>query len=236
LDAVILIRAFLLVALLGLSSATSLAQATSSTPDEISFVVDSLGDEPDADREDGRCRTSAQKCTLRAALQEASEYSYAAEVQFQVAGTIRVSRPLELQEGKVSIRGPGISRLRIDGDRQTSILIVRPGVSLTISDLTLSGGLTEKNGGAIDSSGSLTLLNVALEKNQAENGGAIANRGYLALWRVRFENNVARRYGGAISNEGGTVSASNSIFQSNSAETGAAISVFPALQISQIPA
>jgi hypothetical protein len=51
------------------------------------LVVDSAGDAPDADIEDGECSTSTGTCTLRAAIQEAEANTVADTITFDIPGT-----------------------------------------------------------------------------------------------------------------------------------------------------
>jgi CSLREA domain-containing protein len=63
-----------------LSAAAALAFGTT-------FVVDSTGDEPDADTTDGLCRTALATCTLRAAIQQANATPGADTIAFNIPGT-----------------------------------------------------------------------------------------------------------------------------------------------------
>ena len=59
------------------------------------FVVDSTGDEPDADLADGLCRTAVNTCTLRAAIEQANFSVGADVVQFAIPGTgVRTISPM----------------------------------------------------------------------------------------------------------------------------------------------
>jgi CSLREA domain-containing protein len=51
------------------------------------FVVDSTGDEPDADTTDGLCRTALTTCTLRAAIEQANASPGADVIQFAIPGS-----------------------------------------------------------------------------------------------------------------------------------------------------
>ncbi|MEO8192013.1 MAG: Ig-like domain repeat protein [Acidobacteriota bacterium] len=79
------------------------------------FVIDSVGDEPDASAGDGLCLTLKRSCTLRAAI-EAANQSASATIQFAVLGsgvqTILPASPLPSMNSAVTLDGytqPGAS-------------------------------------------------------------------------------------------------------------------------------
>ena len=80
-----------------------------------SYIVDSIGDQPDAVAGDGLCLTANRSCTLRAAIQAANQNA-AATIQFAIAGagvqTIRPASPLPAITSAVTLDGytqPGSS-------------------------------------------------------------------------------------------------------------------------------
>lgn len=83
----------------------------------------------------------------------------------------------------MTIRGAGARRTVVDGRRLDRIFkIVTPGAEVTISDLTITGGVarqrelvTVTGGGAIANQGILTLRRVALTANSADYGGGLFN-------------------------------------------------------------
>ena len=56
-------------------------------PANVTFTVDSAGDDPDANTSDGICRTAAGVCTLRAAIQSANAHSGRDGIAFAIAGS-----------------------------------------------------------------------------------------------------------------------------------------------------
>ncbi len=101
----------------------------------------------------------------------------------------------------VVIQGNGPENTIIDASTNSRIFDVVNGVDpLTLLDLTLKGGNSTGNGGAIRSFGVLDLNNVNFESNDASgNGGAIyANYGSGAIKYCTFEANTSGSYGGAI--------------------------------------
>ena len=103
------------------------------------------------------------------------------------------------------------------------------GKNITIKNITLKNGFTEKNGGAIFNQGELTIIDSSLIGNTAEkNGGAIFNQGELTIIDSSLIGNTAEDGGGAIySGEIISYRAELSIIEStlnnNAAEDGGAI-------------
>ncbi len=79
------------------------------------FLVNSNGDEADANVGDGICGTSGNQCTLRAALQEANANTDATLIQFDTAMTIS---PL----GPLPVINAGAGRVNIAGEQKGVIL------------------------------------------------------------------------------------------------------------------
>ena len=83
-------------------------------------------------------------------------------------GTTAIDRDLSI----VGLR-PGRSRRPIlDGDAAGSVIVVAPGVTVTLTRLMITDGIAA-DGGGIHSEGSLTLDRVRVRRNQAERGGGI---------------------------------------------------------------
>ncbi len=103
----------------------------------------------------------------------------------------------------VTIVGPSGGRLTIDAGLRSRIFAVSPGVTASISNLTLSNG-EEEQGGAILNSGNLTLDNILFSNNIAQGDGSPGLAGLGA--------------GGAIYNaSGGKLTVTNSTFSNNAA-------------------
>jgi len=191
---VIVVAAVLLVAL-GASRADDAAAATPST-----WRVNAFTDQVDAKVGDGTCRTSAGRCTLRAAVQEASR-SQGADAIVIPAGRVELSRtntwPLPSQTvdlemspargdldvgGSLTVTGAGANKTTIDAngiDRAFSVLV---GGNLILKGLTITGGdatINDKTpadiaiGGAVLNNGKLAVDRVALVRNKADGGGGI---------------------------------------------------------------
>jgi hypothetical protein len=99
------------------------------------------------------------------------------------------------------IRGPGVSMLSISGKNGHGIHIPA-GVSVTLADLTITGGSTALSGGGIYNQGTLTLTNTIISGNKAPvGGGGIYNQGTLTLTNSTVAGNTAGS-GGGILNQG----------------------------------
>ena len=105
--------------------------------------------------------------------------------------------------------------------------------SVTISNSILSGN-SSTYGGAIDNRrmGLITITNSTLSENIAQDGGGIFNEGALIISNSTLSGNSAFPpaseplgigSGGAIDNNGGTVTISNSTISSNLADSGGGI-------------
>ena len=106
-------------------------------------------------------------------------------------------------------------------DRQGGALVNNG--TVTITNSTIRNNTADKDGGAISNSGTLTVSNSAFRNNTAgESGGAIRNKGSLIVRSNRFENNQAGDPGGAIRNKG-SLTVRNSRFIGNRGEAGGAI-------------
>jgi hypothetical protein len=152
------------------------------------------------------------------------------------------SGPITIQNNLV-IEGPGETELTISGGGTSQIFVISSG-NVSISGLTLSGGVASQ-GGAIQNSGNLTITNCELSDNVARDnpsldpkldsaGGAIINldgatlivsgttfAGNKAIGVATASNN-ANAYGGAIENAAGaTFNGTNLTFDANSAVGGA---------------
>lgn len=124
-----------------------------------SFVVDSLGDEPDANIFDGDCKTAGGACTLRAAVEQANTSLGEDSISFRDDLFLTPPAFLYLENGSleireaVSIQGPGADLLTIDAQADSRHFTIRlVDGTVRISNLTLTNGWTaedDPNGGAV---------------------------------------------------------------------------------------
>ncbi len=203
-------------------------------------IVDTIADDPDANIGDGLCQTALGECSLRAAIQESNT----------IPGKVITFDPLLNGEtilltttgsgedlantGDLDIRvdmtiqGNGELNTIINGNGIDRVFhVVDPGLgSVTISDLTISGGDTTSegtSGGGIYNQGGLTnlsLFNVVVQGNTADTGGGIWNEGVLTLEDVQVSSNTAvGSTGGGISNTGDLI-AIRGVINNNAADGG----------------
>ncbi len=171
---------------LGFAAPTAVGVAGCVKP---TFVVDSTADSVDANPGDGIVADSLGRATLRAAVMEANASPCGAIIDLS-AVSVTLAIPGAFEDGsttgdldiasEVSIFGAGRDVTRVSGNGLDRVFDVRPGGSLTLSDLEVSGGLVNgSSGGGIRSDGgSLVLTRVLVESNQSPGGaGGVSNRG-----------------------------------------------------------
>ena len=118
----------------------------------------------------------------------------------------------------------------LDGNLQSRIFVIT-GNNITISNINfINGNRSDKSGGAIYVSGSLTLNNVTFHNNYAQSGGAIFLNGNITINDALFSDNQAEE-GGAVCIRGDTI-INNAIFNSNIGITGGALYVVSETTIS----
>jgi CSLREA domain-containing protein len=114
--------------------------------------------------------------------------------------TVRLAGgPLVLTDpATTTIRGPGATRLTIQGDGRSRVFDVQGG-SLALSGLTVSGGRADNGGGIRNDGGRLALTGVVLRGNSAGIlGGGLFNDGRARLTNVVVRGNSARVGGGIV--------------------------------------
>jgi hypothetical protein len=179
------------------------------------FLVNDLGDAPDASSGDGSCRTTSGSCTLRAALAESNAGASAIAIVVP-AGTLLPASPLSVTRG-VELFGNCAGGTRIDGQNAVQPLRITAGPTL-VSDLTIEngsvvasstgsgGGIWINNGGtsAID----VTLENLVVRNNRVTGsaiggGGGIYAGGWNGIVNLAFRRSLIEGNGGTGVFEGG---------------------------------
>lgn len=208
---------------------------------DTSFTVNNTGDAVDANIGDGLCRTAANKCTLRAAIQEAN------------ADPDHTTITLKDKIYKIKLLGTNEEEGATgDYDISTAITIVgvTPAVSiidanfldrafqlhaiaeLNLVNLTVRNGYTTLGGGGVfsDMTGtSLSTTNVFFRGNVAEVVGGALGITYGASFSAqssKFIDNLSSQGGAIYVYEAGDSTITNSLFDDNSAEFGGAIASF----------
>lgn len=165
------------------------------------FVVMAEEDESDADPGDGACASAADRCTLRAAIEEAN-----ADDDFDAIyvspGHYLLSQGTLVIGGQVEISGRDAAKTRIDANQQWRILELEAQadnfVYVRLTGLTLENGYAGAPGslgGAvmIPEKESLFVLDRCIVRNNfaASGGGGIYNAGNLEVSRTAIVDNIS---------------------------------------------
>jgi len=141
-----------------------------------------------------------------------------------LTGTITLSSGFLEIATSVSINGPGANVLTVSGNNAQQVFQVDPGVTASISSLTIANGVapasTFSNGGGVLDLGTLTVNKSTFISDSAPNwyGGGIEDDGALTVNNSIFENDSAM-FGGGI-NSTGTLAVACSSFKDNMATNG----------------
>jgi len=144
---------------------------------------------------------------------------------FNMPQTISLGSTLALTEtaGPEMIEGPGASNLTISGNNKVGVFNLAEGVTATLSGVTISGGMNNQAGGAIDNDGTLTVTNSTFINNTSgADGGAVANDGTLAVTDCTIEKNTAP-FSGGIDNDGMLTVTGSTIENNTATEFGGGI-------------
>jgi len=201
----------------------------------VTFAVDSTLDQVDDDTSDGVCHTTANTCTLRAAVMQANRMPNAGATITLPSGTYTLTRPpvgaddeysgdLNLvipsgyAPGPTTIIGAGADATIIDANGIDRVLYVDSGRTVVLSRLTLRNGITATEGGGIYNDGTLTVDLCRIESNSANGGGGIGDgtSGSLLLKRSTLHGNHAA-FGGGLDQIKGSVDIVQSTISGNSA-------------------
>ena len=179
------------------------------------FSVDTLADQVDDDVGDGQCHTSANRCSLRAAIMQANHLGEPGLTIIQLpAGTYTLTRAPSGTNGEdngdlnlaapaaagqtLSLIGAGAASTIIDANHLDRVLAIETGRTARISGVTIRNGTRAGNslGGGIFNRGSLTITDSVIEGNRADEGGGIDSSGILTMARCTVRSNVAQAGGG----------------------------------------
>jgi predicted outer membrane repeat protein len=182
---------------------------------ESGFIINSFSDTVDENINDGINADRFGVSTLRATIMQANARP-GEDTIILSPGVYTLTLTGRSEDGAatgdlditdtLNIIGAGTDQTFINGNQIDRIFQVFPGVSLTLSNLTLIGGnaSTTGNGGAILNQGTVTLRNVHVLNGSAARGGGIYNdtTGVLDIQDSLFRGNTAAVQGGAIYNDG----------------------------------
>ena len=182
----------------------------------IVFTVDSTADLPDLIPGNGLIDTTTGDVTLRAAVMEANA---------QRAGAIIVLTPesyslnsdLEIT-GDITVLAENAATTTIIGDQQR-VFTVQPDGSLTLVNLTVTGGTTLNDGGGVFvDRGSLFVYASHITGNEAAYGAGIANAsGTVTIIDSSISANTSSLSGGGVASFGGQLTIRNSTVSGNQA-------------------
>jgi hypothetical protein len=145
--------------------------------------------------------------SLRQALAGANN---ADAINFAVTGTIGLTSGELLVDKNVTIAGPGVASLTVDGNATSRVFHIAPGKTVSISDLTLTSGSTdsENGGGILNDHATLTVNRCAVQNSSAQSnrGGGIYNDGSAGSAALTIQNstvsgNYAYSAGGGVYND-----------------------------------
>jgi hypothetical protein len=148
--------------------------------------------------------------TLREALIDATNGD---TIDFAVTGTIELTTGELAIDKNVSIVGPGVSALAIDGKTNGRVFHASLGSVATISNLSITNGVAsgaDDGGGCVwNQSSDLTLDRVRIFECSAGYGGAVLNDGEAAPATMRIvdstiDHNATVNAGAAVYNDGST--------------------------------
>ena len=154
-----------------------------------------------------------------------------ATITFQsgLAGPITLTSDQIALTKNVTITGPGVSlltvaRSTVAGTPKFRIFRIDPGVTASITGITVTGGDADMgDGGGIRSQGNLALTNVVVQGNRAgNNGGGIEHNsgGTLTLTSVTLGGNTALGSGGGLNVYAAAVNGTNVTINGNNATIG----------------
>lgn len=174
-----------------------------------SFTVDRLDDGVDVLPGDGICAMAGsdpQRCTLRAAIQEANASPDGLDtiqlpdgtVELHIAGAgedAAASGDLDIS-ATLNLLGTAAGTSVIRQLADDRVFDIAAGTTAALSRLRITGGGAVEAGGAVRNLGQLTLTDCELDGNGGDTravrlGGAIFNAGVLALTAVHLHDNQA---------------------------------------------
>jgi CSLREA domain-containing protein len=168
------------------------------------------------------CLSGSGPCTLRGALAAASSGD---TITFNTTGTILLSNGTLALTKNVTIQGPGMTLLTVDGQNAVRVFTVNSGAQATLAGLAVRHGRIniDDGGGIMNDGGTLTVTNSSISDSFARNGGAIYNRGTFTVINSTLSANTAANDGGGIINVGtGTIM--DSTINGNSGDTSRGVS------------
>lgn len=219
--------------------AVALLAASSARADNI-FNVNTVDDRVDDNTSDGVCHTSANNCSLRAALMQANHLNTSSVTRIDVpagtyvlriprsglpfdaedTGDLNITTPLNANH-RIFIKGAGAASTIIDGNQTERVLFVDEDAIVTVEGVTIRNGATLSGAGIENVHASLTIADCIIEHNQASQGGGMYSSGDLTVVRSTFRSNTAVKGAGMYLTGDSVVR--NSTLHGNGADDGGGI-------------
>ncbi len=213
------------------------------------FDVDTISDLIDDNVNDDLCHTSANTCSLRAAIMQANHASNAdgTDIQLQAQtyiltrapsgadgednGDLNITRALDASLGHfIVIHGFGPGFTIIDGHGSDRVFNLAADSALAIHDLTIRNGTRQDvgshGGGILGQGGPLSIFAITIEGNHAvAGGGGISSSGPLSLYSSTVRSNFAGNgNGGGVEVVAGQAQVVYCTLNDNGANNGGGIS------------
>jgi CSLREA domain-containing protein len=180
------------------------------------YIVNSYLDEPDDNTSDGACHSTANHCTLRAAVMEANHVLGAGASIILPAGTFTLTQlpigpngdstgDLNLTTPPsgnpvISLLGQGAATTIIDAAHIDRVFNIDAGRSVVMSGITVRNGLVGgSSGGGILTYGTLTVTESSIVDNSAMAGGGVYNSSIMWLIQSTVASNFGKAGGGVYS-------------------------------------
>lgn len=222
---------FLSTALVALALTASLPAVGHAAP-MVNLYVNSLTDGTKADLGPTACATPGDPCTLRAALETATETTEYFVIHVDVAGTITLGSALpQIGSNNLMISGLGAAAVTIDANAGNFRILDVTAGSTTVTGVTLRGAQLAAGDGAgvlVAAGATFTGRDLVIESNAITGAGAnddgagLASFGNLTLERVTVrDNSVATGGGGGLFLGGASSLVTDSTISGNAA-SGAA--------------
>jgi hypothetical protein len=166
---------------------------------------------------------------LRYAIEQADQATGDSTIQFAPAlrgATITLTSgllPINKPSGTLTIAGPGADALTISGGGHGQVFTVTPASKVSISGMTITGGIGLKGGGILNN-GTLTVSDCTITGNAAASGGGggIANGlfGTMTIVASTISGNVSNLSDGAGISNAHTMTIIRSTISGNTAHVG----------------
>jgi len=218
--------------------------AVPATVSAATFTVNTTIDGKDANLGDNQCRTAANTCSLRAAVQQAN-VSGGTDTITLPAGTYRLdatvpgnlvagSRALEISSN-LTIAGAGAASTVIIAGTSSRVIDAQPyqGSAFTavVNGVTVTGGVAAIGAGVMVGAGvTYSMTDAVISGNVASSPyaqgsfgggvyvwGDVSKPSTVALTRVTINNNSAEQGGGVVNNYPSSITLTDSVVRNNTA-------------------